>query len=151
MINRKTSQQQGFSLIELMIVVAIVGILAAVAVPSYQKSIQKGHRADAMALLLELTLEMEQFRAANNSYLGAALNGADTGVPDPDLIMPLDKSVTDHYNVRIWKAERNSYMLQARPKPSQQTDICGQIRIGLSGRFIYPKYGANNVPSDCVQ
>lgn len=59
---------KGFTLIELMIVVVIVGVLAAIALPSYQDSVRKGRRAEAQGVLLEMQLQQEKFRANNNTY-----------------------------------------------------------------------------------
>lgn len=65
---RLMSRQKGFTLIELMVVVAIVGILAAVAYPSYQGSIRKTNRSDAKDALLRLAAAQERFFFSNNGY-----------------------------------------------------------------------------------
>jgi type IV pilus assembly protein PilE len=62
---------QGFTLVELMIAVAIIGILAAVVYPSYQSHIRKSRRADAKVALAELALIQEDFRARSGSGLYA--------------------------------------------------------------------------------
>ena len=59
---------RGFTLMELMIVVAIIGILAGIAYPTYQDSVRKSRRADAEAVLLELAQWMERFYTENNRY-----------------------------------------------------------------------------------
>jgi len=69
---------KGFTLIELMIVVAIVAILAAVALPSYNNSIDKSRRADAQSALLGFSQAMEQFFTANSTYVGAGAATATT-------------------------------------------------------------------------
>ena len=74
-----TQKQQGFTLIELMVTVAIVGILAAIAYPSYQSSVIKSRRADAEGVLLGLANAMERHFTESNTYLGAGTT--DTGAP----------------------------------------------------------------------
>src|SRR5882724_9298948 len=59
---------RGFTLIELMIVVAVVAILAVVALPAYQDSMRKSRRADAIAALTRLQLLQERHRGANPAY-----------------------------------------------------------------------------------
>ena len=60
--------KKGFTLIEIIVAVAIVGILAAIAYPSYQDSVRKSRRADAKGVLLEAAQWMERFFTENNRY-----------------------------------------------------------------------------------
>lgn len=68
--------RRGFTLVELLIAVVVLTILAAVALPSYQRMVQKGRRADAVALLSRIQQAQERWRSNNSSYAGtlAALN-----------------------------------------------------------------------------
>jgi type IV pilus assembly protein PilE len=71
--------QKGFTLIELMIVVAIIGILASIAIPSYNDYTKKGKAAEATANLADLRVKMEQYFQDNRTYVGgncAPTNGA---------------------------------------------------------------------------
>ncbi|KQU82892.1 pilus assembly protein PilE [Variovorax sp. Root318D1] len=71
--------QRGFTLIELMIVVAIVGILASIAYPAYQDSLLKGRRAEARTALLELMQQQERYMTQRGTYLEFSnLNGVTT-------------------------------------------------------------------------
>lgn len=70
----------GFSLIELMIVVAIIGILAGIAYPAYTSSIVKGKRAEARTALTELMQQQERFMTQTNSYCAFSNTGGTTAV-----------------------------------------------------------------------
>jgi len=76
----KNSNARGFSLIELMIVVAIVAILGSIAFPAYTSSILKGKRAEGRAALAELMQQQERFLTQSNTYV-AFTNTGGTTVP----------------------------------------------------------------------
>lgn len=77
---------KGFTLIELVIVVAIVGILAAVAYPSYVEQVRKGKRADAQSALMDAVNRQEQYFLDNKTYTTdmKALGYSADPVPTPD-------------------------------------------------------------------
>ena len=62
--------QKGFTLIEMMIVVVIVGILASIALPAYQDYVKKGKAAEATGNLADLRVKMEQYFQDNRTYMG---------------------------------------------------------------------------------
>ena len=109
MWNRK---QAGFTLIELMIVVAVVGILAAVAIPSYREQIRSSNRADAQGALSGLAQAMERHFTQNGTYVGAD-DGSGVPVIFPTQA-PLDGS-SKMYNLRITSVTASTYTLQAQP------------------------------------
>jgi len=63
------AKQRGFTLIELMIAVVVIGILAAIAVPNYQEYMTRSKRTEGMALLQEMAARQERFYAQNNNYV----------------------------------------------------------------------------------
>jgi len=122
--------QQGFTLIELMIVVAIVGILASIAYPSYQDSVKKSRRADVQGVVLGLANAMERRFTESNSYLGAATGSADMGAPG---IYTIPAETATYYTVTISTATASRYILSAAPTGGQSTDKCGTLTLTHTG------------------
>lgn len=107
------SKQKGFSLIELMIVVVIVGILAAVAIPSYQNYVVKGNRAAAQAFMMDVASREKQYLLDARSYTN---NLATLGVTAP-------ADVSKHYTITIDAPAGTppSFTVTATPTSAQQT------------------------------
>jgi type IV pilus assembly protein PilE len=113
------NKHYGFSLIELMITLAIVGILAGIAYPSYQDSMTKSRRADAKAALLELSVFMERYYTANGCYTaGSCAAGTTTAPTLPFLVTP--KSGKANYNLTVVTTP-SSFTLTATPRKADGT------------------------------
>lgn len=126
-------KQQGFSLIELMVAVAIVAVIAAFAYPSYLEQVRKSRRSDCAGALVSLGNAMERFNTVNSTYLGAAAGGANTGAPAIFAAQcPVDGN-TPTYNLTIQAATASTYTLRAAPVGSQVDDKCGTMTLSNTG------------------
>ena len=119
-----TMRQKGFTLIELMIVVAIVGILSAIAYPSYTEYIARGHRADARTGLLQAQQWLERASTATGVY-PTALPATFTWAND----------TTKRYTIGFQNGNTNAaFTLTAAPKTGpQQNDKCGTYTLSNTG------------------
>lgn len=131
---KKVSKVHGFTLIEVMIVVAIVAILAAVAYPSYQQSITKTRRTAAQACLVEVAQFMERFYTTNLRY------DQTTGVVAAAVELPNSTCRTDvaaFYVLQFVTGEptQSTYALQAVPQGGQATADagCGTLTLTQAG------------------
>lgn len=121
---KPAQRSRGFTLIEMMIVVVILAILAAIALPSYQKYVLRSHRAEGQALLSEAAARQERYFAQNNSYASsaAALN------------MTSYVASLQYYGLAISNVGASTYTLTATATGSQARDSeCLTLTLDQAG------------------
>lgn len=144
--SRHPGTSQGFTLIELMIVVVIVAVLASVAYPNYIEHVRRGHRSDAKALLLEAAQLMERNFTQSNSY---STTSAGTAVTLPFSQSP--RSGTARYNIAFAAGSptATTFVIQATPTGSMSGDPCGTLGINQLGQKTKTGGDASRTAADC--
>ena len=134
-------QQKGFTLIEVMIVVVVLAILAAVAYPTYANRVQKSKRLDGKGALLKVELSQEKWRANNTTYtesLGAG--GLELVSTSPD----------GYYNIAInsGSASATGFIATATGTGSQASDMEGSTSCSVLTLTVSPS-GTSRTPVEC--
>lgn len=123
----------GFTLIEMMITVALIAILLATALPSYRGHVRKSLRTEAQAYLMSVAGRQQQFLVDTRAY-AATLNA--TGLVAPDRVIgayTLELEVT--------AGPPQTFVLTATPKTDQSVESCGTMTINQAGAKTAAKAG----------
>jgi type IV pilus assembly protein PilE len=124
------NKMRGMTLIELVVVMAIVGVLASIAIPSYRQYLLRSHRAEAKSALLNLAAAQEKFYLQANTYAGAALLD---DAPPAGLGLPAT-TVNGHFTVAITAADDESFSATATAAGGQAQDShCATFTINQAG------------------
>lgn len=127
---RGNARTHGFTLIELMIVVAIIGLLSAIALPLYQSYVLKARRADAKNAVLDMASRQERFFSINNKYTATA---ADLGFAS--LPSAVNSSGASYYNLSVTASTGPAgFVAKATPTGVQQKDLeCYTFQVDQTG------------------
>ena len=120
----------GFTLIEMMIVVAVIALLGSVALPAYQNSVSKSRRSDARTALVTTAQLMERYATEHGSvgYSTATLNNT-TG----PTVVAKPASDNGYYLMTLGNLTATTFTLSAVPQGSQSSDGCGTFTLNESG------------------
>lgn len=127
-------KQRGFSLLELMVVVAIVGILAAIAYPSYQDHVRRARRADAKAALLDASARMERYYFDQSSYTTDLKNlgySVSSSAPSPEGYWTISAATGPSGSIAT------SYKLTATLTSGYSDPSCQTLTIDSQGQKGY--------------
>ncbi|MCO8067539.1 MULTISPECIES: type IV pilin protein [Acinetobacter] len=128
-------KQHGFTLIELMIVVAIVGILAAIAYPSYTQYVIKSNRVDAQAEMTRIASLMQRYKVINSTYIKK--NGQPLILSDLNVSADYPSSTKKNYQFVLSNVTADSWVLTATPYGTQAGN--GNIVLDHQGNKCWTK------------
>jgi len=118
------NSSKGFSLIELLMAIAIIGIITAIAVPSYAGYMKKARRTDAMDMLQRAAGEQERFLSEQNRYA--------TSMQEMGFSANQEPSKEGHYMISVISANATQYLLTANPVAGgQQADDTDCLALSL--------------------
>ncbi|MBU8976437.1 MULTISPECIES: type IV pilin protein [unclassified Lysobacter] len=125
---------RGFTLIELMIVVAVVAILAGIAYPAYNDAVRKSRRGQAKADMIELMQMAERYRTVNNTYKDFGKPGGDGTLDGAWGKSP--RNGTQYYAIKATTHNANTLVLEAVPTAGggQDKDKCKTLKIDATGK-----------------
>jgi type IV pilus assembly protein PilE len=148
MTRRNPARSRGFTLIEVMIVVAIVAILAAIAYPSYLESVRRSRRAEARAQLMEAAQYMQRFYSQNDSFK-FSIASPGTAMTLPPALQSVPRQGAQTYKIDLVTHTPSAFTLEAAPTGAMVGDRCGKLRLDNTGKRDITGQKAGVTTDDC--
>lgn len=125
-MTRQARSQGGYTLLEVLITVTIIGILAATASVGYSRYVERAHRSEAKSVMMDLSQRLERFYTDEGTYNGFP-------VPAGMARIPADTDVTQTYAIQV-VTDDQTFTLRANPRNRQTRDSCGRLTVDNVGR-----------------
>lgn len=119
------NRQRGFTLIEMMVTVAVAGVLGSIAYPSFDSQLQRSRRSEALTALMTIQLTQSRWQANTGSYGTLAEIGAPSRTP------------AGHYDLAVGDLSAASYQVTAVARGAQARDAaCRELRLRVTGLVV---------------
>ena len=119
-------KQKGVTLIEMLIVVAVIGVLTAIAYPSYQSHVLKGHRTQAMGDLIKIQLALEESYTQNSAYDFDIVSSGSCSFCDTD---------SERYTLAVTQQDPG-YLITAKMESLQKNDECEDLSLDQTSKGL---------------
>ena len=121
-----TRRNRGFTLVELMIAVAVIGILVAIAYPSYREYLKRSNRSAAQSLMLDLANREQQYLLDNRAFLGGGASAVTTLLP-----VGVPTEVSSYYTMTITATAGPPPTFEVKATPISGTVMAGEAPFTL--------------------
>ncbi|PSV97491.1 type IV pilin protein [Photobacterium iliopiscarium] len=119
-------KQKGVTLIEMLIVVAVIGVLTAIAYPSYQSHVLKGHRTQAMGDMIKIQLALEESYTQNSAYDFDIVSSGSCSFCDTD---------SERYTLAVTQQDPG-YLITAKMESLQKNDECEDLSLDQTSKGL---------------
>ncbi len=140
------ASNKGFTLIELMITMVVIAVIAAIAIPSYGRYVQRSARAEAATGLREASVFMQRFYAMNSAY-DQKLDG--TALALPASLQQTPSQGVARYVIDLANLTATGFTLRATPQGGQVGDGCGTLTLTNTGQRTASDAGTGSATTRC--